>query len=96
LRGTDKKIKSMALEEFDKDQLSEKDKGFVRMRSIMDYGMGVLWTGMGLFLIFINKFSTGLELRYDETTLKAFGAVCLVYGLFRIYRGYKKNYLKER
>ena len=86
----------MALEEFEKEQLSEKDKGYLRMRSIMDYGMGVLWTGMGVFLIFIKKFSTGLELRYDATTLGTFGAVCMVYGIFRIYRGYKKNYLKER
>ena len=86
----------MALEEFEKDQLSEKDKGYIRMRSIMDYGMGVLWSGMGLFLIFINRFNTGLELRYDAITLQTFGAVCLLYGLFRIYRGYKKNYLRER
>jgi hypothetical protein len=86
----------MALNEFEKEKPSEKDKGYVRMRSIMDFGMGLMWTAMGVFLIFIQKFSTGLELRYDATTLKAFGAVCLLYGLFRIYRGYKKNYLKER
>ncbi len=86
----------MALEEFEKEQMSPKDKGYIRMRSIMDFGMGIMWSAMGVFLIFIQKFSTGLELRYDATTLKAFGAVCLLYGLFRIYRGYKKNYLKER
>ena len=86
----------MALEEFDKEQMSEKDKGYIRMRSIMDYGMGALWTAMGVFLIFIKKFNTGLETRYDDSTLKVFGSVCMLYGLFRIYRGYKKNYLKER
>ena len=86
----------MALEEFEKEQVSEKDKGYIRMRSIMDFGMGVLWSAMGVFLIFIKKFSTGLELRYDPSTLMTFGGVCLLYGLFRIYRGYKKNYLKER
>ncbi|CAN5814049.1 hypothetical protein BH11BAC4_BH11BAC4_03270 [soil metagenome] len=86
----------MALEEFDKEELSEKDKGYLRMRSIMDYGMGVLWTCMGVFLLFIKQFHTGLETRYDDSTLKVFGSVCAIYGLFRIYRGYKKNYLKER
>ncbi len=86
----------MALEEFEKEQMSEKDKGYIRMRSIMDYGMGTLWTGMGIFLFFIKQFNTGLETRYDDSTLKVFGAVCALYGLFRIYRGYKKNYLKER
>ena len=86
----------MALEEFEKEQLSEKDKGYVRMRSIMDFGMGYCGSAMGIFLIFIKHFNTGLELRYDDVTLKAFGAICLLYGIFRIYRGYKKNYLKER
>lgn len=80
----------------DKNNLSERDKGFIRMRSIMDYGMGVLWFGMGIFMIFIKHFNTGLEARFDDPTMKGFGAVCLIYGLFRIYRGYKKNYLRER
>lgn len=86
----------MALEEFEKDQMSEKDKGYVRMRSIMDYGMGLLWSAMGVFLLLVKKFNTGLELRYDPVTLQTFGAVCLIYGLFRIYRGFRKNYFKER
>ncbi len=86
----------MALEEFEKDPLSERNKGFIRMKSIMDYGMGVLWMGMGIFFLFIRYFKTGLEARYDDPAMKAFGAICLLYGLFRIYRGYKKNYLRER
>jgi len=86
----------MALEEFERDQLSEKDKSYIRMRSIMDYGMGVMWCGMGIFLLFVKKFNTNLVLRYDPATLMAFGGICLLYGIFRIYRGYRKNYLRER
>jgi hypothetical protein len=86
----------MALEEFEKEQLTERDKSYIRMRSLMDFGMGVLWTGMGVFLFFARQLGSGLELRYDEKILKIFGAICAVYGLFRVYRGYKKNYLKER
>ncbi|MEP7237975.1 MAG: hypothetical protein ABI685_08925 [Ferruginibacter sp.] len=86
----------MALEEFEKEEMSDREKGYLRMRSIMDYGMGVLWTGMGLFAIFIKKFSAALAEKYDSTAFKVFGAVCIIYGLFRIYRGYKKNYLRER
>lgn len=86
----------MSLEEFEKDNLNEREKGFIRMRSIMDYGMGLLWLGMGVFLIFIKYFDTGLEARFDDITMKAFGSICILYGLFRIYRGYKKNYLRER
>lgn len=86
----------MALEEFEKEQMSERDKGFIRMRSMMDFGMGILWTSMGFFFIFIRKFSEDLAAKYDDNAMKAFGGVCIVYGLFRIYRGYKKNYLRER
>jgi len=86
----------MALEEFEKEQPNQRDKNYIRMRSMMDFGMGTLWTGMGVFLFFSKQFKSGLELRYDDGTLKVFGAVCAAYGLFRIYRGIKKNYLKER
>lgn len=85
----------MALEEFEKEQLSERDKRYVRMRSIMDMGMGVLWTGMGVFLLFIKKFNPDLAYQYDEKILMIFGGVCIAYGLFRIYRGIKKNYLRH-
>ena len=90
------KIVKMALEEFEKEELSERDKGFIRMRSWMDYGMGLMWASMGVFLIFIKQFNTGLEARFDDPTMKAFGGICVLYGFFRIYRGYKKNYLRER
>ncbi|MBX2920333.1 MAG: hypothetical protein KF741_13935 [Ferruginibacter sp.] len=86
----------MALEEFEKEQLSDREKGYIRMRSIMDYGMGLLWTAMGVFIIFIKKFSLDLAERYDSGVFKVFGIVCVIYGLFRIYRGYKKKYLRDR
>jgi len=86
----------MALEEFEREEPSERDKSYLRMRSIMDYGMGVLWMAMGVFMIFVKKFNTELAEKYDEGTFKIFGAVCIIYGLFRIYRGYKKQYFKER
>jgi hypothetical protein len=86
----------MALEEFEKEQPSERDKSYLRMRSIMDYGMGLLWMAMGVFMIFIKKFNADLAEKYDANTFKVFGAVCIIYGLFRVYRGYKKQYFKDR
>lgn len=86
----------MALEEFEREEPSERDKSYLRMRSIMDYGMGVLWMAMGFFMMFIKKFNTELADKYDENTFKIFGAVCIIYGLFRIYRGYKKQYFRDR
>lgn len=65
------------------------------MRSIMDIGMGLLWTAMGIFLVFIEKFNTGLEARFNDPVMKVFGGIAALYGIFRIYRGIKKNYFKE-
>ena len=86
----------MALEEFEKEQITDREKGYIRMRSIMDFGMGLLWTAMGVFIIFIKKFSLDLASKYDSALFTSFGVVCVFYGLFRIYRGYKKNYLRDR
>lgn len=86
----------MALEEFDKEELTRKEKGYALMKSIMDYGMGVLWLGMGIVLIFSDNFGLKIDARFNDPALKAFAVVCIVYGLFRFYRGYKKNYFKER
>lgn len=86
----------MSVKENDDEQLSVREKGVIRMRSIMDTGMGILWIGMGVFFIFIRHFNADLAARYDDSVMKVFGGVCIVYGIFRIYRGFKKNYLKER
>ena len=45
----------MALEEFDKDEQHKGDRGYSRMRSIMDLGMGLLWLAMGDFLFLSKK-----------------------------------------
>jgi len=81
---------------FDKDQISRRDKGFILMRSIMDFGMGLLWIFMGNFLLFVKYFNPNLAYRFDDPVMKWFGFICIIYGIFRIYRGYKKNHLKER
>ncbi len=86
----------MSADEFDQEPLSRREKGFILMRSIMDFGMGILWMGMGVFFIFIKRFNPILAERYDDLMMKIFGGVCILYGCFRVYRGYKKNYLKER
>lgn len=80
----------------ERQQLSNRDKGYILMRSIMDFGMGILWTSMGIFLLFIKYFNTELQSRFDDPAMKLFGGVCIIYGGFRIYRGYKKNYINER
>jgi len=79
----------------DEKKRSVAEKGYIRRKSIMDWGMGILWIGMGVFMLFIKYFDTDLKDRYDDPNMKMFGAVCLLYGTFRIYRGIRKNYFTE-
>lgn len=82
----------MALEEFEREQLSERDKGIIRMRSITNYGMGVFMIIAGCFFMFPIKQTQGFINQYDPVLIKIFAVVCWLYGAFRVYRGYQKNY----
>ncbi|MGF2414037.1 hypothetical protein [Ferruginibacter sp.] len=85
----------MALEEFEKEQLSERKKNAIRMRSITNYVMGVFFVAAGFFFMFPFKYTEVYINQYDPVAIKLFAGVCWVYGLFRFYRGYKKNYFRD-
>jgi hypothetical protein len=75
------------------DQQEKRRKNYVTMRSVKDYGMGLLILTCGIFFLFSEKFGVTIEL--DAIFRNLFGGMCVVYGLFRIYRGHKKNYYSE-
>ena len=84
----------MSLEEFE-DNTDPKRKRYILMKSIMDLGMGLLYIGVGFMIFFANKI--GLNNEFVESIWgKIFAGLVMLYGLWRIYRGIKKNYLKER
>jgi len=89
------KIKNMALEEFENEQLSEREKGIIRMRTITNYGMGAFMIVVGFFFMFPTKYTREFIDQYDPVLIKLFAAICWLYGAFRIYRGYKKNYFRN-
>src|SRR5260221_13226060 len=69
----------------------KKMKQYANRRAIMDFGMGVFWAGLGTFFMFSKRF--GYDLHFlPSPYIYMFGGICLLYGGFRIYRGYKKNY----
>ena len=80
------------LEEYEK----KKRKQVAQMKSLMDYGMGLLILAAGAFFFFRSKFGKiPLNERFPPDQIdNIFGAICLVYGAWRIYRGYKKNYFR--
>ena len=85
----------MALEEFEQQPLSEREKGLIRMRSITNYGMGVFLVIAGLFFMFPTEFTRKYINQYDPFMIKLFAVICWLYGAFRIYRGYTKNYFRS-
>lgn len=70
--------------------LENRDKGYRIRRSIMDYGMGAIIFCLGIFFLLSSQF--GVVFNVDNNFRYFFGGICIVYGLFRVYRGYKKNY----
>ena len=72
-----------------------KRKQIASMRAIMDYGIGILITVFGIFLFFRDKFKISFNENFPPNDIdKIFGAICVIYGGWRIYRGYKKNYFR--
>jgi hypothetical protein len=65
------------------------------MRSLLDYGMGTLILCAGAFFFFRSKFDISINKSFPPNDMdKIFGVICLVYGAWRIYRGYQKNYFR--
>lgn len=65
------------------------------MRSVFDYGIGTLILAVGVFLVIRDRFDLAFNERFVPNYMdKVFGAICILYGGWRIYRGYKKNYFK--
>jgi hypothetical protein len=74
------------------DAPDRRKKGYILMRTVMDYGMGIIIFCFGLFFLLAPALGIGFEV---EPFYRYFFAVlCLVYGAWRIYRGYKKNYFR--
>jgi hypothetical protein len=84
----------MSLEEFE-DRPDPKTKRYIGMKSIMDIGMGIIYIGVGAFILFAKKFNFENEF-VDSTIGKIFAGLVILYGLWRIYRGVKKDYFIER
>lgn len=80
------------------DYESRKKKQISSMMSMKDYGMGIFILIIGLIFLFRAqlgpKFFLNQRLAAPDFLEKIFGSFCLIYGAWRIYRGYKKNYFR--
>jgi len=64
------------------------------MRSLMDYTMGIVIIGLGALLFFHDKSKIPITDRLAPNVVKLLGVIFALYGVWRIYRGYKKNYFQ--
>jgi hypothetical protein len=74
------------------EEPDRRTKGYITMRTILDYGMGVMIFGFGVFFIIAPKL--GFDFGVDNFYRYFFAVLCIVYGGWRAYRGYKKNYFR--
>ncbi len=77
-------------EDFQKEQQQRGSK----MKSIMDYTMGFVFFCFGVFFIVYRHFGIRIAERDPSPLDYVIGIVFVVYGGWRIYRGYKKNYYR--
>ncbi len=84
----------MSLEEFE-DVPDQKTKRYIGMKSIMDMGMGIIYVGIGVFILFAKQFHFQNDF-IDSAIGKVFSILIIGYGGWRIYRGIKKDYFVER
>lgn len=79
------------MEEFEK----EKRRQIAIRRALMDYAIGLLITVTGIFFLIRDKFKLQFNENFPPNDMdKIFGVICILYGSWRIYRGYKKNYFR--
>lgn len=65
-------------------------KTFKIMRLIYDVGMGALILGMSAVMFFGDRWEIPQVAESDASFRYLFGGICLLYGGFRVYRGFNQ------
>lgn len=78
--------------DYQDNDLTPLQKQSARVKSIYNYVLGSLIILVGVAFL-IQPGSMPFYLKdYDDGMIKVFSVLCFVYGGFRLYRGYAKNY----
>jgi len=79
------------IEEYEK----QKRKRHALRRSLADYVVGAIIVFVGAFFLLRHLLTLDFNENFRPDNMdKIFGIVCLLYGGWRIYRGFKKNYFR--
>ncbi len=68
-------------------------KSYNVMRMSYDFTIAIIILGVGVVMLFAEKFHIDqLSGEDNEFFRYFFGSLCLLYGGFRLYRGFKRDY----
>lgn len=68
------------------------EKTYRIFRSIYDFTMASLILGAGILMFAAKYFHLSQIINLDNEWRIIFGCMCLLYGGFRLYRGFQKDY----
>jgi len=71
---------------------SNRAKHFRQTRTIYNIVMGLLIISIGVISFFAEKWNLTTLSSYDPLIRNGFGVLCLIYGGFRLYRAFQKEY----
>ncbi len=72
----------------------EQRKKTARVRSVMDFVMGTILFLVGIFFLIYGFLDIKVMGRTHQPLDCLIGALFAAYGIWRIYRGYKKDYYR--
>ncbi|HEX2607950.1 MAG TPA: hypothetical protein VHK91_11245 [Flavisolibacter sp.] len=78
------------IEEFQEQQR----KRTARIRSVMDLTMGALILLIGIYFLVYEKLGINVFNRQPSALDYFIGGLFMIYGIWRMYRGYKKDYFR--
>ncbi len=78
------------IEEFQEKQRKQRS----RVRSVLDYTMGSVFFLVGVYFLVYDRLGLTLLDREPSSIDYFIGFLFVLYGGWRIYRGYKKNYFR--
>ncbi|GAA4303278.1 hypothetical protein [Compostibacter hankyongensis] len=70
------------------DERNKRTGAYVKFRTLFDYVMGLLYLLGGLAVLFAKKL--GFDMGLSSVIMWCLGALLVIYGLFRLFRGWKK------
>lgn len=74
------------------DTRERSERSYRFFRRIYDFTMATLILGSGVLMLGAKWFKVDAVLNIDADFRVIFGAMCLLYGGFRLYRGIKQDY----